>query len=76
MPKRSPLLRRSVYLTALLSTIAVFALALNAIARTQPHAAAGAIAPVTRSFEPVQSRHHCHHGAQQHQAPASSGREV
>jgi len=80
MPERSPVLRRSAYLTALLSTIAVFGLSLNAIAGTQPHAPAGAIAPITRSFEPVQTRHHCHHGGalqqRRQQAPATAGRAV
>jgi hypothetical protein len=81
MSKRSPLLRRTVYLTALLSTIAVFALSLNAIARTQRHVPGGAAAPITREFERVRDGHHCHRGdglrqQQQEQAPASSGREV
>jgi hypothetical protein len=78
MSKRSPLLRRTVYLTALLSTIAVFGLSLNAIAGTQRHVPPGAAAPITRELVRVHDGHRCHHGArrQQQQAPASAGREV
>lgn len=80
MPERSRLLRRTAYLTALLTTLAVFGLSLNAIAGTQGRvrSGAGAPAPVTRALEQVRDGHHCHHGLRpQQSAPApAAGREV
>jgi hypothetical protein len=79
MPERSRILRRTAYLTALLTTLAVFGLSLNAIAGTQGQVGPGAGAPVTRALQQVRDGHHCHHGfrRQPQSAPApAAGREV